>query len=367
MSSCPVTIARALPSSPTVVCRLAGGQHCVQTGRQLRPALPGRRPAPPVFTKTSHGRRCRRGHHGTDRPTHVLPRAEQRRHGPLRDPEPLITNELEVSARSPGLPTRSDQQERTIRGSGGSHLRCNARCNSGRTCVNNRGAPTRCNPPRAGSRSRPPPTSTSPAPPVRVRDDDADDRQEHGQEDALREHPGPQGRTLEGWDAPGCARCAVPAFPGPDRPGGGTAPVPCRAQAWRDRQTSGRIITVGVLTAEAEIRGDIEALERLLCPVCWQQSCPAGAAGGRPLLLRHLPHPRLAPPPPSTRTTGEGTGHRDVDPSPGRAPSFPVTGRRHNVLLTRFLTPAGHNPAGKPPGRWVSPPPKRAYPPGTGP
>ncbi|WP_329215956.1 hypothetical protein [Streptomyces microflavus] len=45
---------------------------------------------------------------------------------------------------------------------------------------------------------------------------------------------------------------------------------------------------------------------------------------------------------------GGGTGNRDVDPSPGRAPRFPVTGRRHNVGLTRFLTPAGHSPAGKP-------------------
>jgi hypothetical protein len=36
-------------------------------------ARTGRRPAPPVFTKTSYGRRCRRGHHGTDRTTHILP------------------------------------------------------------------------------------------------------------------------------------------------------------------------------------------------------------------------------------------------------------------------------------------------------
>ncbi|WP_234370728.1 hypothetical protein, partial [Streptomyces luridiscabiei] len=49
-----------------------------------------------------------------------------------------------------------------------------------------------------------------------------------------------------------------------------------------------------------------------------------------------------------------GTGHRDVDPSPEGPGRGPVTGRRHNVLLTRFLTPAGHNPAGKPPRRWAS-------------
>ncbi|MEU0002370.1 hypothetical protein ABZ069_36275 [Streptomyces microflavus] len=50
----------------------------------------------------------------------------------------------------------------------------------------------------------------------------------------------------------------------------------CRAQAWRDRQTSGRIIAIGVLTAEAEIAGDVEALERLLCPVCGQPVLPGG-------------------------------------------------------------------------------------------
>lgn len=50
----------------------------------------------------------------------------------------------------------------------------------------------------------------------------------------------------------------------------------CRAQAWRDRQTSGRIITIGVLTAEAEITGDVEALKRLLCPVCRQPVLPGG-------------------------------------------------------------------------------------------
>ncbi len=56
----------------------------------------------------------------------------------------------EVSARLPGLPTGSDQAERAGWRKGGSHLRCNARCNSGRTCVDNRAAPARSNPQRAG-------------------------------------------------------------------------------------------------------------------------------------------------------------------------------------------------------------------------
>lgn len=50
----------------------------------------------------------------------------------------------------------------------------------------------------------------------------------------------------------------------------------CRALAYRDRQTSGRIIAVGMLTAEAEITGDIEALARLLCPECGQPVLPGG-------------------------------------------------------------------------------------------
>ncbi|MCI4041771.1 zinc finger MYND domain-containing protein [Streptomyces sp. TRM75563] len=50
----------------------------------------------------------------------------------------------------------------------------------------------------------------------------------------------------------------------------------CRALAYRDRQTSGRIIAVGMLTAEAEIAGDIEALARLLCPECGQPVLPGG-------------------------------------------------------------------------------------------
>ncbi|WP_406225716.1 hypothetical protein [Streptomyces anulatus] len=50
----------------------------------------------------------------------------------------------------------------------------------------------------------------------------------------------------------------------------------CRALAYRDRQTSERIIGVGLLTAEAGITGDIEALARLLCPVCRQPVLPGG-------------------------------------------------------------------------------------------
>lgn len=51
---------------------------------------------------------------------------------------------------------------------------------------------------------------------------------------------------------------------------------------------------------------------------------------GRPLLLRHLPHPRLAAPPPSPRTTGGAPpGGRDVDPSPEGRPQRPVTARHH--------------------------------------
>jgi hypothetical protein len=76
-------------------------------------ARAGRRPAPPVFSKTSHDRGCRRGHHGTDRTTHVLP-WQTPPAGPIRDPEPLITNELEVSAHGTGLPTRGDLQKRAV-------------------------------------------------------------------------------------------------------------------------------------------------------------------------------------------------------------------------------------------------------------
>ncbi|MFD6479031.1 hypothetical protein ACFWEH_36590 [Streptomyces anulatus] len=50
----------------------------------------------------------------------------------------------------------------------------------------------------------------------------------------------------------------------------------CRAAAYRDRQTSGRIIAVGVLTAEAQITDDTEALRRLLCPECGQPVLPGG-------------------------------------------------------------------------------------------
>ncbi|WP_405435030.1 hypothetical protein [Streptomyces anulatus] len=50
----------------------------------------------------------------------------------------------------------------------------------------------------------------------------------------------------------------------------------CRSLAYRDRQTSERIIGVGLLTAEAEITGDTEGLRRLLCPVCRQPVLPGG-------------------------------------------------------------------------------------------
>lgn len=59
--------------------------------------------APPVFLQAAHGRRCRRDHHGTDRTTHVLPWTERRRPGPIRDPKPLIANELEVPFSEGGL------------------------------------------------------------------------------------------------------------------------------------------------------------------------------------------------------------------------------------------------------------------------
>ncbi|MFJ2101504.1 hypothetical protein ACIOHR_30525 [Streptomyces anulatus] len=56
----------------------------------------------------------------------------------------------------------------------------------------------------------------------------------------------------------------------------------CRALAYRDRQISGRIIAVGVLTAEAEFTGDIKALARLLCPGAVSRSSPAGGDTGTP-------------------------------------------------------------------------------------
>lgn len=41
----------------------------------------------------------------------------------LRDPEPLITNELEVSVHEKGLPTGTDQAKHSRSQKGGSHLR----------------------------------------------------------------------------------------------------------------------------------------------------------------------------------------------------------------------------------------------------
>ncbi|MFJ3402478.1 hypothetical protein ACIPM5_36550 [Streptomyces microflavus] len=91
----------------------------------------------------------------------------------------------------------------------------------------------------------------------------------------------------------------------------------CRAQAYRDRQTSGRIITIGVLTAEAEITGDIEALERLLCPVCQQPVLPGGrrrrdarycSGTCRTRAWRHRRLPREQPE--KVRATVTSTRHR---------------------------------------------------------
>ncbi|MFH8692842.1 hypothetical protein ACH4EC_39160 [Streptomyces anulatus] len=67
-------------------------------------------------------------------------------------------------------------------------------------------------------------------------------------------------------------RC--PSSPG--RIGPAAVLLRCLPCAYRDRQTSGRIIGVGLLTAEAEIAGDIEALARLLCPECGQPVLPGG-------------------------------------------------------------------------------------------
>lgn len=91
----------------------------------------------------------------------------------------------------------------------------------------------------------------------------------------------------------------------------------CRAQAYRDRQTSGRIIAIGVLTAEATVTGDVEALERLLCPVCRQPVLPGGrrrrdarycSGTCRTRAWRHRPLPREQPE--KVRATVTSTRHR---------------------------------------------------------
>lgn len=56
----------------------------------------------------------------------------------------------------------------------------------------------------------------------------------------------------------------------------------CRSLAYRDRQTSERIIGVGLLTAEAEFTGDTEALARLLCPEYGQPVLPGCGDAGTP-------------------------------------------------------------------------------------
>ncbi len=114
-------------------------RQLIHRGSRTRRACGGTtcedRPAPSAtslfFTKTSHGRRCRRGHHGTDRTTHVLPWAGQRRPGPLRDPEPLIANESEVSVCVTGLPA-GDSRKRVVSDSPGCHLRSHLRSPTGR-------------------------------------------------------------------------------------------------------------------------------------------------------------------------------------------------------------------------------------------
>ncbi|MCX4657609.1 hypothetical protein OG249_37770 [Streptomyces microflavus] len=92
----------------------------------------------------------------------------------------------------------------------------------------------------------------------------------------------------------------------------------CRAQAYRDRQTSGRIIAIGVLTAEATATGDTEALERLLCPVCRQPVLPGGrrrrdarycSGTCRTRAWRHRRLPREEPEEP-VRATVTSTRHR---------------------------------------------------------
>ncbi|MGW7231558.1 hypothetical protein [Streptomyces cyaneofuscatus] len=139
------------------------------------------------------------------------------------------------------------------------------------------------------------------------------------QEDVLREHPGPPEA-----DIGGVGRSRMCAVCGAGLPRAGSArrrycSGACRAQAWRDRQTSGRIIAIGVLTAEATVTGDVEALEQLLCPVCWQPVLPGGcrrkdarycSGTCRTRAWRHRRLPRAESEEPVRATVTESRHHR---------------------------------------------------------
>lgn len=73
------------------------------------------------------------------------PRLEKCRPGPLRDPEPLITNELEVSSARTGLPTGSEQGQRAVSDSPGSPSRSHLRSPAASNPPGNCSAPFRCN------------------------------------------------------------------------------------------------------------------------------------------------------------------------------------------------------------------------------
>ncbi|MFW3477148.1 hypothetical protein ACN24M_39445 [Streptomyces microflavus] len=85
-----------------------------------------------------------------------------------------------------------------------------------------------------------------------------------------------------------------------------------------------------MLTAEAEITGDFEALARLLCPECGQPVLPGGRRRrdarycSGTCRTRAWRHRRLP-----LEDREEPVGGRDVGPSPEGRPRRPVTARRH--------------------------------------
>ncbi|SCK54257.1 hypothetical protein YUYDRAFT_07124 [Streptomyces sp. ScaeMP-e48] len=202
----------------------------------------------------------------------------------------------------PGLPTRPDQGKHSSSRKGGSHLRCNPRNNAGSNPPAPGAAPTRCNPPS----------------------------------------PRENGKTPLPIEVGGGVGAAGPLTQG-------TRP----AMTPRPESRYATCCTTPWATSKATRRATRSA-------TCWATGRNEGGAGPRARLpsTGTTPAPACTSPPMTytddrqehgQEDVGGGTGHRAVDPSPGRAPRFPVTGRGHHVGLTRFLTPAGHSPAGKPP------------------
>lgn len=105
----------------------------------------------------------------------------------------------------------------------------------------------------------------------------------------------------------------------------------CRAQAYRDRQMSDRILGLALMLGEAEWNGDLGMIRILTCPEC-RQITFAGAGRRRDTvyLFRALPVTRLAPP------RGPPRPLRDVQPSRIRAVPAGMTAPRHaqNAFLT---------------------------------